>query len=206
ADERCIATAASHEELVRVGAMLQQRAGDRDRVLVDDGERQPSETEVEERRPAFRAPVFQEEVATPTRSAACAPFGSVSRARELRALSQVPENAGEIAAHDLRIETRIRDLRVASESAHRRAAGAHVVRTTAAVVVRTRVVEKPGDELRRHAVRWTGPREMLLERRPAWEPKLAGERVLNRAQCRSAGNVGQRFRESRACFVDVVSK
>ena len=86
--------------VVRVGAAIEQCAGDRDRVFVHGGERKPGEAEVEERCPAFRTPVLHQKVAAAPGPTSRDSLRRVTRSRELRAFLQVVQDAGQIAADD----------------------------------------------------------------------------------------------------------
>ena len=60
ADQRGVTAVAGHEVCVRICAMIEQEARDRDRIVVGLGKRQAREAEIEQRRPVFAAEVAQE--------------------------------------------------------------------------------------------------------------------------------------------------
>ncbi len=161
ADERRVDAAAGHEVRVRIGAVVQQRPRDGDRVVAGRGERNAREAEIEQRVP---------------------PFGAAFLGCGLGPVGERLHHTVDVAADDRGVEAVARDVGVALEETPRDVPRSHVRGCAANVVIGARVLDEPGDAAGVLRLGWCACRELVLECRPPREPVLARERVLDVAQ------------------------
>jgi hypothetical protein len=204
-DQRSVATVASHEIRVRIGASIEQCACDGNGVVACRGQWKSREAEKQERLPIFRTVVPEQIAGAPAAGAIVAGRGSFLYCRP-RVVRQYALDLFQVAADNRCVETVVHHFGKPFQNTHR-GVSRHAMRGAAPdMVVGAGVLEKALDRIRCLRVRACVASDLVLERRPTGETVLQRKRALYVAQGGHSGGIRQCSLETSARFFDIRAK